>query len=732
MKSMTLCRWGGNIILVAALALVAGCATTPGSRTATDSNVGYWLAEIDGNAAQKEFHAAKLATAEFLRRVKSDMPATLHDLRAYRNQLLVPVEIRALFSADSPGLRGLSQAEIAKIEDFALTHKAQGAIIGSQCCKEWAGELARITPQMAALEEKVDQMVRDAETLLKQGHLVEADKAWQEARNKDRDGANVLRLEKQLLVAKNKDALESLTAEIGNKFVKRAGDLQKTFGSPESNETNTAACLALLADADRAVARYRDLLKTADGQKFSSDDVDKVLVSPEQEISTLRGKCWAEQVRLLAARKAHWSAHQYADARSREAATMAEHRRTAALAPLMDAYKQMLPAAVSDMVNRANGQLERDACGIALTLCRMAEEMLQFGRDRQIQIPAEVVIWEKRCVETRCDAQKKIAAVAPRRLLIGDFSPLTKENQKLSALVLEICSGLLSGSGTNMARFVTVAKLDEKTKGADCVIVCDAPEMSVVETPPVEIERSVLKIGRDIREIPNPQYNPESKREPKTLFSQEVYLYQVIRRQCAKRVRLQANLTAIQGNQKKHLLAIDTDSSDAATKLAGVRLSGEEEHIDVPFLGAPRISATRSSLAVDPWPRAVPAMLSSDADTAEAMQKYAAGKMADAVIAYSTSYPVEVLATEAVRNEKIGNKSEAANSWGKCLESCTQADSGKGEFSWIAQKERMLAVISDLCKTTWKNSDPEVLKKMPDLWNEATSSALDAVAGQNP
>ena len=91
-----------------------------------------------------------------------------------------------------------------------------------------------------------------------------------------------------------------------------------------------------------------------------------------------------------------------------------------------------------------------------------------------------------------------------------------------------------------------------------------------------------------------------------------------------------------------------------------------------------------------------------------------------------------VLAAEAVRNEKIGNKSEAANSWGKCLESCTQGGSGKEESSWIVQKERMLAVISDLCKTTWKNSDPEVLKKMPDLWNEATSSALDAVAGQNP
>ena len=174
------------------------------------------------------------------------------------------------------------------------------------------------------------------------------------------------------------------------------------------------------------------------------------------------------------------------------------------------------------------------------------------------------------------------------------------------------------------------------------------------------------------------------------------------------------------------LLVLDVDFGEGRTKLEGVQMSGVEEQLDAPFVGPTRISTSRKGLAVDPWPKAVMAMLSSDAEITEAMQKYAANQIADAIVASASSYPVDVLAAEAVRQAKLGNKSESANYWGQCLEYCSQLCGGKEDSSWLVQRDRMLSRISDLCRTTWKNCDGAVLRKMPDLWSEAVRSALEA------
>lgn len=721
-------------IIAAAVMLAGGCATPPGSKMTADPFIGYWLAAAAGNTKQQDIHAARIASAEFTRRA-TVIPGTLHELRAYRNRLIAPIEVKAAFPAGSPDLIGISPSELTKIEDYAAAHKEAGTIVGRQYCKEWEDELTRIPVLMASLVDRMDQFLHNAEAKLKQGNIAEADAGWQEARKLDRDGATVLRLEKQIVIAKNLGTLETLSQEIGNTFLKRAGDLARKFGSPDSGESVVAGCLTIATDADKAVTRFRESLKTVDGQKVSSDEVEKALLMPEKDIASLRGKCWAEQLRLLAARKKFWQAHQYADERIKESAAMTEHRRTAAMIPLLESYRQMLVPAVSELVSQSNSQLDRDAYGTALTICRMTEEIVQFCRDRQLRIPDEVATWEKRCGESRSDAQKKIAATTHRRLLIDDFSPLTRENQKLSARVLNRCTELMAASSTNAAgatQYMSVEKLVDKAQNGDYVIECNVPEFLIVNAPPLEMERSVVKIGRDISEIPNPHYNPETKGSAKTIFSQEVYCYQSTRRQYAKRARVQINVACTRDNQKKSLLSLEVDFGEGKTKLDGVQMNGGEELLDPPFAGPGRTSPTRKGLTVDPWPKAVSATFSPDAEIGDALQKFAANQIADAIITSAGSYPVDVLAAEAVRQAKLGNKSESANYWGQCLEYCSRAGAGKEESSWITQRDRMIGRISDLCKTTWKNCDSEVLKKMPDLWAEAARSATEASAQSQP
>lgn len=723
-------QWISRAFMAIAILIFAGCATPLGSNMTADPEIGYWLAAYAGNSRQQDVHAARVASKEFVRRA-TGIPSTLHELRAYRARLQAPVEIRASFPADSPDMRGITPAEIAKIEDYAALHRELATITGSQHAKEWADELAKLTPVMRVLEDRVEQAVRGGEAKLKQDDVTGAEAAWREARKLDRDGVRVGRLEREIMVAKNKGTLETLVSEIGANFLKRAADMQKKFGAVDSTEANVAGCLAVLAAADKAVLRYRESLRTVDGQQFSADSVEKALLAPERDIAELRGKCWGEQVRLLAARKKYWLAHQYADEKAGEAAFLAEHRKAVLVAPLVDSYRQLLLPAVTELVNMANSQLDRDAYGTALTLCRMAEEVVQFGRDHQLHIADDVAVWEKRCVESRRDAQKKIASAVQRRLLVGDFSPLTRENQRLSSKVLARCAELLSDSATNRswsARYIVVEKLGEKAHEGDSVIECNVPEFLIVDAPPVELERAVIKVGRDIREIPNPQYSPEKKDVPRTLFSQEVYLYQTIRRQHQKKARLQASLTSTNNNRKKNLLAIDVEFGEGKTKLDGVQMTSVEEMLDVPFLGPVRIAGSHRSLTVDPWPKAVPVSLSSNIEITEALQRYAADRISEAIIASAGSYPVDVLAAEAVRRAKLGNKAEAANSWGQCLEYCLQLCGGKEDSTWLVQKDLMLGRIPELCRTIWKNCDAEALQKMPALWSEATRSALDAAA----
>jgi len=724
-----------GVCVVSIALILPGCATPTlsGISSSKDPHAGYWAAATSGNEKLQEACAMRIAGEEFVRRVKIPMPSTMHELRAYKNLMLSPVEIRVSY-ARSVDLQGLPPSEIEQIDAYVAEHKEAQSIQGAKYSKEWADELSKLGPVMAMLDERVNKMIRGAEAKLRQGSTAEAEAAWQDIRKIDSDGAAVIELEKLLVVSRNKGRLGVLIGEIDNSFLKKGADQAKVFGTPASSEAGVKSCLAIVADADKAIAQFKDLLQTGAGEKFSAAEVDQALAGVSKGLGVLQGRCWSEQVRLLSAKKQFWAAHQYAEARLDEIAAVADPRRAATCVAAGDGYSQMLPAAMAELVNQANSHFAQDAYGISLTFCRMAEEMIQFARDRKISIPGDAQTWEKRSKESRKDAQRRIAAVMDRRLLIGGITPVTRENQRLSTKVYDRCSELLSTITTNMTRLawaISVEKPGEKARPADYLLECNVPDFMIISQAPVEVERAVVKIGRDIREIPNPQYNAETnKKAPKTLFTQEVYLYQTIRKKHAKKARLQASLASVHAGQKKNILSLDTEFSDLKMKLEGVQMSSIEEQLDVPFMAPPRVSGARKDMVVDPWPKAVAPAVSSDVEIIAAIQTYAMNAIVDATIALASSYPVESLAAEAVRNAKLGNKYEAANSWGQCLEYCSElvaAEPGgeSKDESWLAQKERMQSWIGELCRTNWKNCDSEVLKKMADLWSEAVRSAQD-------
>jgi hypothetical protein len=438
----------------------------------------------------------------------------------------------------------------------------------------------------------------------------------------------------------------------------------------------------------------------------------------------------------MASAKQYWQAYEYAEERSKELAKTPEKARAPMQKELGDGYVAILPAAAAYYVGEANKNFDQDAYGICFVLCRMSEEMIQYARDCLMPLSTETTDWEKRASDSRRDAETRLSSTMLRTVVIGEFTPTTPENQALAAKVNELSTLLLSG-GKDVARaawgvIVEKAGTATKPKPSDYLVQAEVSVFLVADVPPQEMERSILKVHRDIREIPNPDYDKDrNPKAPKTVFSQEVFMYQSLRMQYAKRALLKMAVSCQQQGETANLLSLDTEFTNEDGRLEAVNMSSIEQSLDVPFVGPPRISETSSDLTVDPWPKAIPPRLSSEAEIRNAMMKFAAQSIVDKIVALVDRYPVDALAAEALKQQKLRNKLEAANLWGQCLKYCCSMASSAAEPaqeppSWTSQKDATLRRMSELSATRWKDSDSSLLAKVTDIWSVAVRSTLEA------
>lgn len=723
---------------IACLALaVAGCVTPTleSLKNCQDPQIGYWAARTTGNETLTDTYMKNMANLELKQRSRP-LPDTMQEIRLYVKELKRPIEIGISYSENAPDLKSLPPAELQKLASYVSAHPGEKFVPGEDSSPEWRDELLKVSRKMASLEREAARHIRDALKELENKNHDAAVAALKRAKELDIDGPEVINAEKKILLALAVVNLPPLEEEVEKKLLPQVNAIRNdSFGTAASNDAKVGQCLDLLAKADAAVLKFREGLKTTTGEAAGSPALEEIVSRIERAVADAAGSCWAEKIRLNAGNGLYWAAYEYAEQRARETAEMTPERGAVLKDHLATGYGKILVQGAAYHVNQANKHFARDAYGISLTCCRMAEEMIQFGKDLGIPPSPETTTWEKRCSESMADAQSKIVETVQRRLIIGDFLPRSPEYARLAATVYEKLVSALSGtadSASPLAWGVGVEKADaaDRVRPTDYLIECSVPEFLVLNVAPVEIERSIIKVGREIAQIPNPAYDPKNNPNvPRTVFSQEVYHYQNIRVRHAKNARLKLAVTCTQKGRKKPLLTLDTDYGADDNALEGVRLTSIEDRLDVPFIGPARVRESRDVFSLDPWPKATPPNLSSDGEIHAAMEQFAADTIVKSVISLVGAYPVSTLAAEAVRNERLGNKYEAANYWGQCLEYCFRLmpeDSGKNEDAEpISRKDRMLAQLLELSADYWSDCDPILLRKMPDLWSLAVRSALE-------
>ncbi|TFH17168.1 MAG: hypothetical protein E4H02_03605 [Lentisphaerales bacterium] len=724
--------------VIACLVLaLAGCVTPTldSLSSCQDPRIGYWAARTTGNETLRDGYMKSIANLELKQRSRP-LPDTMQDLRTYLKELKLPVEIDVSYSENSPDLRSLSPTELQKLASFVSTHPGESFVPGEGSSPEWRDELQKISRKMESLQREVTRHIRDALEELDGGDHAAALAALNRAKLLDVDGPDVINAEKKVLLALAVINLPGLEEEIEKKILPQVEAIRnESFGTALSSDAKVGQCLDLLTRADAALLKFRQALNTSTGETAGSPDLERVVGRIEQAVDDATGGCWAEKIRLNADKRLFWAAYEYAEQRAREAAELAPERKALLKDHLASSYGKILSQGAAHYVDQANKHFSRDAYGISLTCCRMAEEMIQFGKDLEVPESREITTWEKRCSASMADAQSKIVDTVQRRLVVGAFTPRSPEYSRLAATVYEKLVSSFSGSSDSASQLawgVAVEKQDDvdHIRPTDYLVECGVSEFLVIDVAPVEIERAIIKVGRDISQIPNPAYDPkDNSNVPRTIFSQEVYHYQNVRVSHGKNARLKLAVTFTQKGRKKPLLALDKDYSADDNALRGVRLASIEDRLDVPFIGPDRLRDSRDALSLDPWPKATPPNLSSDGEIFAAMEQFAAETIVKSVISLVGSYPVSTLAAEAVRNERLGNNYEAANYWGQCLEYCFKLmseDSGKSKNAEpISRKDRMLARLLKLSADYWSDCDPVLLRKMPDLWSLAVRSALE-------
>jgi len=719
-------------VVAALLLAIPGCVTPSADKTASsrDADLGFWMACMENNVTARSAAAQKIAEREFTSRRKTAPGDSLDALRGYLQALGKPAKADTAPSAAGPAYGRLSSENAARLRAYIAAHPEEGSFNGSDYSKNWAREIEKTRSMMAPLERELEAILEDAGSRLAKGDLAGAGAALDEARRIDRNGASVVEMEKRIVSARAAGGIGAFASSVRNDAIKKADAARKIFGTPESGENAVSNCVAMLDTASGAVNRFRATLSTDGGETFSSPEVDKGLVDLEKEIAALRGICWAEQIRLMSARGQYWQAYEFAAGRLKDADAMKPHEKSAVVEPAAEAYGRMLTNGLAQYVNDANRNFSQDAYGIALVLCRMGEEMAQFAKNRGIRTGGDTAMWIKRCVESRMDTQKRIDAMIQRRILIGNFTPAGRENDKLAAMVLERCRENLAASRTNAAAWGVTVEKAEKAKPSDYLIECNVPDLAIVELPPVEAEREIIKVGRDITETPNPFYHPEyNKHTSKTVFSQEVFVFQRMRKKYEIKARLTLSVNCSLNNSQKTILSLNTEFGGGRNALEGVTMAGEAVELSVPFLGTPRMAETRKQLAVDPWPKAEAVRMPSEGEIDRAVQAYAVNAISESVASLAAGYPVNTFAADALKNEAAGNAYDAANCWGQCLEYCFRLAVGdKDPADWFAVKAAMARKAAELRAGYWKDCDKDMADRMSDLWKEAVQSVLSIQA----
>lgn len=735
--------------LVAAFAVLAaalGCSTVQlcKIRTFSDPRLEYLVKGLCGDTGGQQTAAEQISAAEFARLSKSFKPAAgtrvLAPWRRYVEQLKAPIVIPNDVYAGSREI--VRRPDIEALRKYIEAHPEKLSLVGAQYSAPWTAELADAAQQVAALQAEVDELLAGARKALAEKQYGPAMSLLSRALEiTPEDPALRDRLDKlaetwaAYAAAEGLPALDQIRAQVEK--------LQQSFGQPASTTGVVAQCEKLLNDYEGKLNDSRTAIAIAQKMGLAKARLDalqpiqKAVADHDAVTDALRAKDWAEQVRLLSKEKLYWRAYEYLSGRIQATGEKPEARRGARLQSLKGIYLAMLPGGLEHLLGTANDSYDKDRFGLAMTLCFMAEELADYARAAGMGVPRAAEEWLGRIAETKTDTIKKLTVRLSRKLYVLDFLPaVTEEGMSFAHHVRNRCNRSYEAPN-DMVWALSVPKDKELTEKsveresrADYLVNGEIAEITVNTLVPQELDRQVHAVGSDlIRVVPDPLFAIKQSKT-KTVFSQDVYLFQRTRVKSLKEGRIKLAMY-YRHAERNNLPLLSAEGRFPSTNavLPRITLEAEDVYFDSPFLGTPRTSAEQQNLVADPWPTAVRHNLSSDKDIMKAMAEWALDKTMVVMDKMVAQYPVEDLARPAAVRDAQNDLLGAAEGWGECLLYCHQlamagaASAGQDIPGWIGQRDYMLTSIGAWCTGRWKDQPAPALKNMRNLWGVAVSAA---------
>ena len=777
---------GGICALLNGVALMAfllqallwtGCATVPTINPASDPELAYIVNtyEWEKNRLQPSKDAAReaariIAERALDRRKRLVQRGVLKSAKAFGNDLRSRVEV---LPHTIMGAGQLTPKQKQTLMEWVLANPRAMYLNGSDVSTKWKMALSENTRTVAALTKQLGDLVKRAERLATEGEVEEAVQCVNKALKIDPADTAVQELSVSLKRVWAKARLESAVTAGLAADLRSVRETVATFGGDAVNEAEIASSLEILNGIQSELLDFANWArKEADLSELDQPKGGYRMVM--EEMSRLRGRCWAERMHGMCVDREYWAAYEYAVDRlalrqlnlSRSGSPAKWYSpESADLAILRDgvqsAFEAMLPDSVMYYVQNAGQRLGEGYAGLSLIYCRMAQELIVFARSQnfgftEVADPTHQRLAELReaqLQQTTALAQERASEDLTRKFVVETFDSKDDTGEDVARLI--VGELIKRASEQELAKtpllYTSVVVEHDGKEGvtaADYVLSGSVGHLYVDQLPAKEVRVEDVDIGRRPRQIPN--RDRETRRTHPQVYEQDVIC--IVRRtsRIAKIATVKLDAFVEHGGSTISVASFDQAFDGIRTPLPGATLVDNE--IDIDQVGMRTRTAFRmSELPTSDIPPNVPAELSKDRDVKTQVLRHVVSRIVRAVESFLANYPLTDLVDASERHRVQQKRERSADSLGLCYEYFylmvsrdrkfeVEAGDGRrvpaydylkhcnklGARSAISQK------VNDMARTAWPtdSTKSDLVAKCQNLWRECVASAID-LAAQN-
>jgi hypothetical protein len=728
----------GLLIIALGGLLYAGCNTVPrvASPEAGYLVARYWV-EVKGHSDQVRAMnscAQTIANAKLQTLTRGDnLPA----LRRYLQALQTPIVVNsAALNSESQ----ISNSRRRAVAEWLAADPQHSAFAGEKASPEWHQALEQTSRVIGQLNAQFDTALAQARQDGTAGRFETAAQAIQTA----------LRLDPENKEAQttSHDIYRNWTAAKYQKLQAAAGEIRSDVAAQTQNYESDRFTVAVINDCESRLNQAQIQIDAF--RAWCAANIDSQLVLTEKmadlrqtetQLADLRGTDWSQKIWLSCHLHHYWDGYQQflADTDTRELDlgrqskhSLADYELSVIHARLRAAYEHMLPEGLEFYIRNAAAAAEgQGANGLSLVLCRMAQELLEFGQAQNMKLAPEVESLRAKLDQELNRAESALKTSLARQLIVRDFQSRGDLGQVLAEQIygewLKRYAAAASDEKPVPFWMLEIKREAEKTNAYDYVLSGSVKQCYADTLPAKELNVERLEIGQEPKPIPNP--DPKQAKKTPTIFEQQLWIYERRTNQFAKKAVIRADTSVAFEGKVVPAASINQEFDDTRATLPGIKLldlSVENHPIGLEHIQ----NANASALIVGKLPSNHTADLSSDREIEAALINYARDQVLTNLEVFTALFPLNTLLQDAVSD--TDNPIKASEWYGECVEYCSQlatldqklaARTGK---DWIAWRQATAERIAALKKEQWAHADPALAAKVDHIWELAVASAINA------